>query len=525
MWHFKEFKLKLSEYLILPFFIFFTFADAISVVIIAKSQFQHTNLTFICDLILITSYTISLYFLLYLIFNRKQQQKQQQQQSTIKQQLTALLTSTSLRESNLAIYTFMTILGVGDAIFNLTRSIDQFFAILSVDYKGEKLFLWSSFIENFLKLFYQLFLLLFIIYHKDYENLFRSRSWLKWFIGYLSVLCLIQWILIILQEIFQERGFYHLQVTTYHLANTNLTSFHNYEPFLYPLGIEFRICCFIELLYLFLSSFCWVYNKYYLTNFSPNPQILPKVQHEGKNHRAKNSIFFILMVLSILLFSMSILIMLFQYNNLETNSEFVILLHEIVELTVVVFMLVIFFVPRPSGREFMRFTQRLGNVGTQMEHYNKCEIMRKIDFLFLYISFVFLMIYYLLTIVGDVILFLRESKNVSADVNILTFFTSVLTILQAGIQLKQMCKFGTKYNMNKKFMNIAILMNLTVWLLDTFSDKKLAKSLVQINSYGLKTFDQFSPVLMPLAIFFRFHSCIVLVKIKFEKYLVRQDYL
>ena len=73
-------------------------------------------------------------------------------------------------------------------------------------------------------------------------------------------------------------------------------------------------------------------------------------------------------------------------------------------------------------------------------------------------------------------------------------------------------------------MNIAILMNLTIWLLDTFGDKSSAKSQIQIKSFGDEAFEYFSPILLPLAKFFRFHSCVVLIKIKYEKYLVRYDH-
>ena len=544
-------------------FILFTIASAIAVLIIAVCKFQYNNLTFICNLVLIKSYLISLFFLFYLIFDRKSYTSQYRQTIGVEQNgsrnyniqvlpklVTRLVNATLVRESNLAIYAFITILGVGDAIFNLTRSLDQFFAILSIDYENERLYLILSFIENFLKLLYQLFLLFFIIYHKDFINMLYSRSWLKWFIGYLSILCLIQWVFIILQEIFNERDLNDAKTTSYRLTTLNLTSFKNYELFLYPLGIEFRICCFIELLFLFLSSFVWVYDKYYISNVPHNShedsQIVPLCEskilntmlRQSNSYTTKHSEFFLLLAFSIFLFSFSIIVVLFQYNNILTNIDVVTISHEICVLIVMLFMLIIFLFPITSvtnesnetiARNFQFIMQpnTSKSIASQMMYFNKCEIMKKIDFVFLYISIVFLIVHCSFTICGDIIIISENTENYrqrKIDLNVLTLITSLLTCVQGIVQIKKMSNFKNKGNLNKKFMNIAILMNLTVWMLETFSDKDVNKSQIQIKSFGVNAFENFSPIFLPLAKFFRFHSCIVLIKIKYEKYLVKYDH-
>jgi hypothetical protein len=547
-------------------FIFVIIASAIAVLIIAVCKFQYNNVTFICNLILIKSYLISLYFLFYLIFDQKsytsnQQRIENEQDYHIRSYniqlfpklITRLVNATLVRESNLAIYAFITILGIGDAIFNLTRSIDQFFAILSIDYENKRLYLILSFIENFLKLLYQLFLLFFIIYHKDFINMLHSRSWLKWFVGYLSTLCLIQWIFIILQEIFNERDLDDSKTTSYRLISINLTSFKNYESFLYPLGIEFRICCFIELLFLFLSSFVWVCGRYCISNTPRNShedsqivslcesKILNTMLRQSNRHNNKHSEIFLLLALSIFLFSFSIIVVLFQYNNKVTNNEIVTVSHAICLLTVMLFMLIVFMFPISCVKnesdesdetiikkfQFIMQSNASKSMKRQMMCFNKCEIMKKIDFIFLYISFLFLIVHCSFTICGDIIVISEKNENYrerQIDLNVFTIVTSLLTSFQAIMQVKKMSSFKNKGNLNKKLMNIAILMNLTVWMLETFSDKDFNKRHIKIKSFGVDAFENFSPIFLPLAKFFRFHSCIILIKIKYEKYLVKYDH-
>lgn len=604
----RYYKFKLIDTLIFIFFLFLTLCSAIAVIIIAKSKFQNNYLTLVCDIVLIISYTISLVVLIYQIFYKSRvKQYQIYNNSNDSGYLSnstnisnAYSTSHSIissnerwlspsdlqsRESNIVIYSLISVLGIGDSIFNLTRSSDQLFAIVNEQYNSnsEKFFISVSLIENFLKFFNQLVLLLFIIYHKDYECVYSSKSWLKWFIGYLSILCLIQWIFIILQEIFQEHGYYRLHIISKQtVIKYNLTSFYIYEPFLYPLGIEFRICSFIELLFIFLGSYDWLSNKYNLQ--AHHRQSIQ--EYDNKNSQStrfnhvkcrylpfnQNTITFLFLISSIFLLSITIVIMLFQYSNLDHNSHLIIsIVHELCEMIILVFMILVtlcgnfniisneqlqiecttpstitFYesdldnvllkhITYKNRSNFLYFTQllRKNSVNTRDKLNKKIEIIKKIDFLFLYISFAFLTIHCSMTILAIIIMFtynqssnfqeLKQINEIYPIYFIITLITSCLTITQISLQLHQMWFLAKKSYLNKKYMNVLVLLNLTFWLFDTFSSKNFAKNFIQLNVYGSAAWDYFAPIYIPLAIFFRFHSCIILIKIKYEKYLFNFD--
>ncbi|CAF1138230.1 unnamed protein product [Didymodactylos carnosus] len=68
------------------------------------------------------------------------------------------------------------------------------------------------------------------------------------------------------------------------------------------------------------------------------------------------------------------------------------------------------------------------------------------------------------------------------------------------------------------YINIWITLSFGIWLFDTFSAKEYETNEIQIRFYGESTWKVIGSILIPLAIFFRFHSCIMFLKIKSNKY-------
>jgi hypothetical protein len=76
-------------------------------------------------------------------------------------------------------------------------------------------------------------------------------------------MCFIQWIFVIAQESHYELTFdkHKTNNITNNKAN-NITDFSNFELILFPLAIEFRICCGVELGIIFSSLFFNEKNKH-----------------------------------------------------------------------------------------------------------------------------------------------------------------------------------------------------------------------------------------------------------------------
>jgi hypothetical protein len=99
---------------------------------------------------------------------------------------------------------FFLILGCGDSLFNLTRFGDQFILILTENYKDSEceINIMISMMENLLKCFCQLCILMFMMHQMKHSNRTNPSS-PNIFILFLSIFCLIQWLLLLFQEIDQ----------------------------------------------------------------------------------------------------------------------------------------------------------------------------------------------------------------------------------------------------------------------------------------------------------------------------------
>ena len=172
-------------------------------------------------------------------------------------ELKALDTSVSLvSKGNLAIFTFISILGLGDSLFNLTSAGNQLLYIINATHphRASSVFI---IIENCIKLYYHLCLLLFLMSHEHYLNVLKCIT-NKAFIFALSISCFVQWFLAIVQELRHQKlldDHGHENITIISIDNSghvNVASFIQIQRFLLPFSIEYRIILFIEFFCIYL---------------------------------------------------------------------------------------------------------------------------------------------------------------------------------------------------------------------------------------------------------------------------------
>ena len=65
----------------------------------------------------------------------------------------------------------------------------------------------------------------------------------------------------------------------------------------------------------------------------------------------------------------------------------------------------------------------------------------------------------------------------------------------------------------RQLITFLLFANITLWILDTFMTHNWVTQEIQLNFYGLLAWGVISRISLPLMIFYRFHSCVVLVEI------------
>lgn len=247
--------------------------------------------------------------------------------------------------------TFLLILGYGDSLFNLTRFGDQLFVIFNRNYPSGNTCernIGTSVAENACKFISQLCILTFIINKDKYEETLKTMR-CRIIIGCLSFSCFIQWFLLLFQEIDQEnRKHDSCILNSSHIIN----SFEKIEPYLYPLGLEFRIACFIELLVIskltmspcLMSMFRRIPNcvvrvfsciKFCVTWIVSN-MVCHCMESCCMTNRCRKLFLLILLPTSgILLVSISTTIIFFQDFNEHNNIDLVIVISECCEILLV----------------------------------------------------------------------------------------------------------------------------------------------------------------------------------------------
>ncbi|XP_023321227.1 uncharacterized protein LOC111695966 [Eurytemora carolleeae] len=106
--------------------------------------------------------------------------------------------------------------------------------------------------------------------------------------------------------------------------------------------------------------------------------------------------------------------------------------------------------------------------------------------------------------------------------SIIIFTQNIMLIVQITLQGMIMSEAGRRVCMTRsqqtakpgrQIITFLLFANITLWILDTFISNKQITQGIQTEFYGLLAWGIISRISLPLLIFYRFHSCVVLVEI------------
>lgn len=110
-------------------------------------------------------------------------------------------------------------------------------------------------------------------------------------------------------------------------------------------------------------------------------------------------------------------------------------------------------------------------------------------------------------------------NGLDQDIEKLSFSIQLTTLVEATIQalfiingLKMFTRDSSirKSKPGRSFVTLLILINVSLWMSDTFSIKKYDMNQVQLNYYNVVFWSIASSLSAPLAIFYRFHASVCL---------------
>ena len=348
--------------------------------------------------------------------------------------------------------------------------------------------------------------------------------------------------------------------TTKIIATQILTSFKTYEPILYPIAIEFRIFCFIKILNLYYSikkiNRQSIMKKDTIENDNESQSdddfaVVDRYDENNLNNSNdnkeinKNDLNGIPIIFGVFLMSCTIGFIFFQNDNLDnTSNSFMLIINEFFELILLFFgiillfvcfnailkikaqvsfknsiMLVIWPIHRFKLKKNIGFCDQFCN--SKWRKNDLATEETKIDLMTLNVSCFSLIVYSALSI-SSLIQFINN-KSTSSDgikqtAKILSLISLIVLLIQVTFQL--FIVGFMMYNQNnsrinfKKLIQLLILLNFVLWLVDTFSAKKYFVS----SSGSNLNWNVAGPVLIPISLLYRIQTCIILIKIFFDKY-------
>ncbi|CAF1067204.1 unnamed protein product, partial [Didymodactylos carnosus] len=102
---------------------------------------------------------------------------------------------------------------------------------------------------------------------------------------------------------------------------------------------------------------------------------------------------------------------------------------------------------------------------------------------------------------------------------LLTLFVALLTIIECtiqtlfildGLRRRANTARAKREKPGREFVALLIVLNISLWLLDTFLAKKTETNQIQVNFYDKITWTIIHTVTAPLSMFYRFHSSVCL---------------
>ena len=545
---FSKYFLGISSFLILIF-------SVTAVAIIKSDDFAYTVWTFMGNLFLIISYILGLVSIGIIAAENYRLKVKKKTVSmnflihfdTYKHQL-------KIQRASLMINTLLLVLGIGDAVFNLTKLADDCVALIYSEKETfshmKYLVVTVSLFENAFKCIYHLSILVFILHHRKYEQMLKCLV-IRIFLYSMSLTFLSQWFFVIFQEINHtnhDKNITKTNTTQHTFVENSYPTFNKIEQFLYPLGTEFRISMFIELFPLSLSEskeelFLVKKLNFYFHKVKQHDSAENSSRHDSKktnfyvaypekrdNHlqtiktakhdKHKHSMvghfcMFLSVLISIILVSASIVVIFFQDFKINLKISLVILVSEICETTFMttsgiylIFLLIKMYKSRVKK-----------NNDTCLKTYSRTE-EKTFDFGVLFVSQTSLVVYSLLTAVGSMKTLKNPNlfQNYNDTIIWLTFVTSVTSIFQSVLQTICIRYLKEKKILHKVYVRILILLNFGIWIFDTFSATKHETSQIQRNIYGKYIWEIICAIFIPLSIFYRIHSSIILIKLNSRAY-------
>jgi hypothetical protein len=515
----------------------------ISVTLIKSSNFHGTLASIIGRIFFLTTYIVSLVTICIVIANSMKKNGIY----TLRNESSTLCTSgyitrLKVEQANVLIAAFTTILGLGNSVFNLAELANHIISIINNEYKSniELTYLIVSCLESGLRSIFYLFLLIFVIYQKEFKNVLGCIT-AKCFIGCLAVFCLYQWIFIIFNELHHEKP--GQQDKCLNNSDQKLQPLDVVQQFLFPLGIEFRLTLFIELfcmalhankttcladgyaktglkkfksfIFCILNSFCTFFNRFFSYIFWFKIPVTQDPQLQRKHSIVEYFFIFFLIILSLLMASIVFVVILFQDVNMETNTELVNFIRSLCELIImsIVLSYVVFLFFILHKRSKLQIIQPSSDNN---------DIEQKVDFFFLFLSNVCQIVFCIFSIAATIkSLTIYEGRY--AFVKYIELFRLIFPIIQSPCQLFIVWICEYKITLDNGYIQILALLNFSLWLFSTFNIVMNINNPVMISIYGSIVWEAMVTTLGPLQIFYRFHSCIILIKIKAGKYAFNRE--
>lgn len=527
------------------------------------------------------------------------------------------ISNTEEEKHSFIVITFIFILGFGDSLCNLARFGDQLIVAFKRDAEVNNIcwnYIVVSFTENGMKCIVQLCILTFILYQLSHPKNSESLHARQFTLG-LSLYCLFAWCVLIFQKFDYDKRNKNDSCINY--AIVNVTLYENFEAYLYPLGLEFRFACFIELLVLSnpisivqdscnccLSKFKNIIQSsvHQSVQNSNSPRTSHDSQTESSSNQKQTSCFLrlqhfctyiVFRAMSVILVSISMILVLFQVNNEHNDNNLTTITSEICEIVLGLLSFIYsafslkmlcksasnnrmnasttnmaireqpvarivinadrgeleMTAPNATAIEIAKPNAdtaevttpnadttemttpnataveittpnadttevTISNANTIVENSKSMQYKFTIDFSFLLLAYVCILAYSIITLRGAILF--RQNDESSKVIKILTMFASIIPILQSSMQSFIIWKFSKskEHNLNVAGIEMWIALSFAIWLFDTFSAKEFSTNKIQIAVYHHPKWDIIETCVIPMAIFFRFHSCIIFANIR-----------
>ena len=104
------------------------------------------------------------------------------------------------------------------------------------------------------------------------------------------------------------------------------------------------------------------------------------------------------------------------------------------------------------------------------------------------------------------------------NLKIIQMLISFLKIIESPCQLFIIWICQSKISLFSGYVQILTLLNFSMWLFNTFTITMTINNTILRNVYGDNIWEMIITILGPIYIFYRFHTCLILIKIKNRKY-------